>query len=41
MGLADAVDSGAVKLKQGELDELVKIFAMFDRYEPAKDIKVP
>ncbi len=30
--LAEALDSKAVKLKQGNKDELVEIFAMFDRY---------
>jgi hypothetical protein len=30
-----------VELRQGDKDELVKIFAMFDRFEPAKNITIP
>jgi len=41
VGLAEAIDSKAVELKQGNREELVEIFAMFDRYEPAKNIKIP
>jgi alkyl sulfatase BDS1-like metallo-beta-lactamase superfamily hydrolase len=40
-GLAEAIDSDAVELKQGNQDELVAIFAMFDRFQPAKNIKIP
>ena len=41
IGLAEAIDSDAVELKQGNQDELVGIFAMFDRFEPTKNIKIP
>jgi alkyl sulfatase BDS1-like metallo-beta-lactamase superfamily hydrolase len=41
IGLDEAIDSGAVELKQGNKDELVQIFAMFDRFEPAKNITIP
>lgn len=41
IGLAEAIDSKAVELKQGDKDELVEIFAMFDRFEPAKNITIP
>jgi len=41
IGLAEAIDSDAVKLKQGKKDDLVEIFAMFDRFEPVKNIKIP
>jgi alkyl sulfatase BDS1-like metallo-beta-lactamase superfamily hydrolase len=40
-GLAEAIDSDAVELKQGDKDELVEIFAMFDAYQPARNIKIP
>jgi alkyl sulfatase BDS1-like metallo-beta-lactamase superfamily hydrolase len=40
-GLAEAIESKAVELTQGNQDELVEIFAMFDRYQPAKNIKIP
>ncbi len=39
--LAEAIDSDAVQLKQGNEDELAQTFAMFDRFEPAKNIKIP
>jgi alkyl sulfatase BDS1-like metallo-beta-lactamase superfamily hydrolase len=41
IGLAEAIDTNEVELKQGNQDELVEIFAMFDRYEPVKNIKIP
>jgi len=41
IGLAEAIDSDAVELKQGNKDELMEIFAMFDRFEPAKNITIP
>jgi alkyl sulfatase BDS1-like metallo-beta-lactamase superfamily hydrolase len=41
VGLAETIDSGAVELKQGEKDELVQVFAMFDRFEPAQNITIP
>ena len=41
IGLADAIDKEKVELKQGDKDELVGIFGMFDRFEPAKNIKIP
>jgi len=30
-----------VELKQGNEDELSEIFAMFDRFEPARNVKIP
>jgi alkyl sulfatase BDS1-like metallo-beta-lactamase superfamily hydrolase len=39
--LVEAIDSKALRVKQGRKAELVKIFAMFDRFEPAKNIKMP
>jgi hypothetical protein len=39
--LDEAIDSKKVKLKQGDKGELVAIFAMFDRYQPTKNIKIP
>jgi len=39
--LSEAIDANAVELKQGDKDALVDIFAMFDRFEPAKNIKIP
>jgi hypothetical protein len=39
--LAEAIDSKTVELKQGEKNQLVAIFAMLDRYQPAKNIKIP
>jgi len=39
--LAAAIDSDAVELKQGNEDELAEIFAMFDRFEPARNITIP
>jgi len=39
--LAEAIDANAVELKQGDKDELVEIFAMFDRFEPARNVKIP
>jgi alkyl sulfatase BDS1-like metallo-beta-lactamase superfamily hydrolase len=41
IGLAEAIDSKTVTLKKGNKNELVKIFAMFDRFEPAKNITIP
>jgi alkyl sulfatase BDS1-like metallo-beta-lactamase superfamily hydrolase len=41
VGLAETIDSGAVELKQGKKDELVQVFAMFDRFEPAQNITIP
>jgi alkyl sulfatase BDS1-like metallo-beta-lactamase superfamily hydrolase len=39
--LAEAIESNAVKLNKGDKDELVEIFAMFDAYQPARNIKIP
>jgi len=39
--LAEALDSKAVKLKQGDKNELVEVFALFDRFQPARNITVP
>lgn len=39
--LSAAIDSNAVELKQGNEDELAEIFAMFDRFEPARNVKIP
>jgi alkyl sulfatase BDS1-like metallo-beta-lactamase superfamily hydrolase len=41
IGLAEAIDSNAVELKQGNKDEVAEIFAMFDRFEPARNITIP
>jgi alkyl sulfatase BDS1-like metallo-beta-lactamase superfamily hydrolase len=41
IGLAEAIDSDAVELKQGNKDEVAEIFAMFDRFEPARNITIP
>jgi hypothetical protein len=35
------IGSKAVMLKKGNKDELVEIFAMFDRYQPARNVTVP
>jgi alkyl sulfatase BDS1-like metallo-beta-lactamase superfamily hydrolase len=39
--LLEAIDANAVKLRQGDKDELADIFAMFDRFEPARNVKIP
>jgi alkyl sulfatase BDS1-like metallo-beta-lactamase superfamily hydrolase len=39
--LGEAISSKAVTLKKGNKDELVKIFAMFDLYQPARNVTVP
>lgn len=39
--MAKAIDLKAVTLKKGKKDELVKIFAMFDRFQPTKNVTVP
>ena len=41
IGVAEAIDSQSIKLAQGDREELVAIFAMFDRYQPARNIKIP
>lgn len=41
ISLEEAIDSKAVKLKLGNRDQLVEIFAMFDLYQPASNIKIP
>jgi hypothetical protein len=35
------INSKAVALEKGNEDELVEIFAMFDRFQPAKKVTVP
>jgi hypothetical protein len=35
------INSKAVALEKGNKDELVEIFAMFDRYQPARNVTVP
>jgi alkyl sulfatase BDS1-like metallo-beta-lactamase superfamily hydrolase len=39
--LEKAIGSKAVALEKGSLDELVEIFAMFDIYQPARNVTVP
>jgi alkyl sulfatase BDS1-like metallo-beta-lactamase superfamily hydrolase len=39
--LGEAIGSKAVRLKKGKKDEIVKIFAMFDLYQPARNVTVP
>ena len=39
--LGKAIGSKAVALKKGKKDELIKIFDMFDRFQPAKNVTVP
>jgi alkyl sulfatase BDS1-like metallo-beta-lactamase superfamily hydrolase len=41
IGVVEAIDSQSIKLAQGDREELVAIFAMFDRYQPARNIKIP
>ena len=40
VSLEDAIDSGKVKLK-GDKGEMVKIFDMFDKFQPTKNYMVP
>ena len=41
VSLEEAIKSKAVILKRGKKDDLINIFAMFDRYQPAKNVTVP
>ena len=41
IGLDEAIDSKAVTLKKGNKGEFIQIFNMFDRFEPAKNVKIP
>lgn len=41
IGLREAIGSKAVTLEKGKKDELVKVFSMFDRFQPAKNVTVP
>ncbi len=38
--LGEAIGSKAVTLKKGNKDALVKVFAMFDRFQPAKNVTI-
>ena len=39
--LKAAIDAGQVKLVKGEPSQVIDVFAMFDRYQPARNFKVP
>lgn len=39
--MSEAIKSKAVILKKGKKDNLINIFEMFDRYQPAKNVTVP
>ena len=39
--LDEAIDANSVELKQRDKNGLVDIFAMFGRFEAAKNIKIP
>ena len=39
--LNDELKSGNVKVTKGDASEVVEIFDMFDRFEPARNVTIP
>jgi hypothetical protein len=37
----DAVNSRAVKVERGDADEAARIFDLFDKFEPARNVTIP